>query len=84
MEQVKINYNKLKGKIKEVLGTQSKLAEKLGLDETTISNKLNNNTYFSQKEILAICVILNIPKAEIEEYFFKEKVRENEQKINRN
>ncbi len=76
---VKINYDKLKGRIKEVLGTQGRLAEKIKLDETTISNKLNNNTYFSQKEILSICLILNIPKTEIPEYFFKEKVRENEQ-----
>ena len=75
---VQIKYDKLKGKIKEVLGTQSKLVERMDLDETTISNKLNNNTYFSQKEILSICLILNIPKSEIVEYFFKEKVRENE------
>ncbi len=79
MVQIQINHNKLKGKIKEVLGTQSKLAEKLELDETTIVNKLKSNTYFSQKEILAICRILNIAKAEIPEYFFKEEVRENEQ-----
>ena len=44
-----INYDKLKGKIKEKLGTQGKLAEVMGLDETTISNKLNSNTYFTQK-----------------------------------
>lgn len=77
---IKINHDKLKGKIKEVLGTQGKLAEKLNVDETTMSNKLNSYTYFSQKEILTICSILKIPKEEISEYFFKEKVRENEEK----
>ena len=75
---MEFNYDKLKGKIKEVVGTQSKLAEELDLDETTISNKLNNNTYFTQKEILNICLILNIPFEKIPEYFFKRKVRENE------
>lgn len=80
MEQIKLNHDKLKGKIKEVLGTQSKLAEKLDVDETTISNKLNSNTYFSQKEILIICSILKISYEEIPKYFFKEKVREYEQK----
>lgn len=79
MENPEINHDKLKGKIKEVLGTQSKLATKLGLDDTTISNKLNNNTYFTQKEILKICSILNISFVDIPEYFFKLKVRENEQ-----
>lgn len=84
MENPKINYSKLKGKIKEILGTQNKLAEILGLDETTISNKINSNTYFTQKEIFKICVILNIPHSYIPEYFFKEKVRENEQRITTN
>lgn len=78
---IEINYDKLKGKIKEFLGTQSKLAELINVDETTISNKLNNNTYFTQKEIIKICVILNIRFEEIPEYFFKQKVRENEQKL---
>ena len=79
MENVELNHDKLKGKIKEILGTQSKLAETLDLDETTISNKLNSNTYFTQKEILKICSILDIPKEQIAEYFFNQKVRENEQ-----
>lgn len=77
---VEINHDKLKGRIKEVLGTQGKLAEKMELDETTISNKINSNTYFTQKEIVNICSILNIPFNKIPEYFFKEKVRESEQK----
>lgn len=80
MEAPIINYDKLKGKIKERLGTQGRLAEKLGIDETTISNKLNNNTYFTQKEIIRISSILNIKIEEIPVYFFEEKVREHEQK----
>ena len=79
MEIVKINHDKLKGKIKEVLGTQSNLAERIGLDETTISNKINSNTYFTQKEILKIASVLNISLEEIPEYFFRPKVREHEQ-----
>ena len=80
VENVILNHDKLKGRIKEVLGTQSRLAEELDLDETTISNKINSNTYFTQKEILKTCLVLKIPKDEIPEYFFKEKVREHEQK----
>ena len=79
MENIVLNHDKLKGRIKEVLGTQSRLAEELDLDETTISNKINSNTYFTQKEILKICSILNISRDQIPEYFFKEKVREHEQ-----
>lgn len=80
LEIKEINYDKLKGKIKEVLGTQGRLAEKMSIDETTISNKLNNNTYFTQKDIIRICLILKIPFEEIPEYFFNPKVRKNEQK----
>lgn len=80
MEAPIINYDKLKGKIKEMLGTQGRLAEKLGIDETTISNKLNNNTYFTQKEIIRISSILNIKIEEIPVYFFEEKVREHERR----
>lgn len=79
MDTIIINYDKLKGKIKEVLGTQGKLAECMGVDETTISNKLNSNTYFTQKEIIKISKILTIPFNQIPEYFFNEKVREHEQ-----
>lgn len=80
MEAPIINYDKLKGRIKERLGTQGKLAEKLGLDETTISNKLNSNTYFTQKEIIKISSILEIKFDEIPIYFFDVKVREHELK----
>lgn len=78
MESVVFNYNKLKGRIKEILGTQNKLAENLDLDETTISNKLNNNTYFTQKEIINTCLALKIPFENIPEYFFNQEVREDE------
>lgn len=80
MKKILINHSKLRGKIKEVLGTQGQLAELLKLDETTISNKLNCNTYFTQEEIIEICSILKIPTQLIKEYFFNLKVRENEQK----
>ena len=56
MENIELNHDKLKGKIKEVLGTQSKLAEELDLDETTISNKLNSHNtqkiYCNKQSIL--------------------------------
>lgn len=78
MKAIILNHDKLKGRIKEIVGTQSNLASMIGLDETTISNKLNSNTYFTQKEILKISEILNIKIEEIAEYFFKIKVREHE------
>lgn len=80
MKKIEFDYSKLKGKIKEEMGTQTSLARKLEIDETTMSNKLNNNTYFTQVEIAKICTILHINFLNIPKYFFNQKVRENEQK----
>lgn len=79
MKKIEFDYNKLKGKIKEEIGTQTKLAKGLKIDETTMSNKLNNNTYFTQVEVINMCTILNINYSDIPKYFFNQKVRENEQ-----
>ena len=38
----KYNYNKLKGKIRECFPTQTEFAQKLGISNTSLSNKLNN------------------------------------------
>lgn len=80
MRKIEMDYSKLKGRIKEIVGTQNKLAKELNIDETTMSNKLNNNTYFTQVEIINICNILQIQHINIPIYFFEQKVREIEQK----
>lgn len=64
------NYGKLRGKIKEVCGTQDVFAEKLGIGRVTLSQRLNNQSEFSQDEIYRTCDILNIEKKEIPLYFF--------------
>lgn len=79
MEKINLDYNKLKGKIKEECDTQTNLAKLLQIDETTMSNKLNNNTYFTQCEIVKACNILHIDFIDIPKYFFTLKVRETEQ-----
>lgn len=38
------DYSKLKGKIKEVFGTQSAFAKAMGLSGVSLSSKLNNIT----------------------------------------
>lgn len=79
MKIKEINYDKLKNRIKEVLGTQSKFAIKMDLSEQAISNKLNNKIYFTQKEIIKACLILDINFKDIYEYFFTLHVRKREQ-----
>lgn len=64
------NYAKIRGKIREVCGTQSVFSEKMGISSTTLSLKLNNKAEWSQNEMLKAMDILGIDKKNIEEYFF--------------
>ena len=69
---MKFNYSKLRGGIRECRLTQKELAEAIGINKATLSSKLNGHFAFSIDEVLAISRVLNIPKAEIGEYFFTE------------
>ena len=68
------DYRKLRGKIKEVCGTQDDFARKLGIGRVSLSQRLNNLSEFSQDEIYRTCDILGIEKEEISVYFFNCKV----------
>lgn len=68
------DYSKLRGRIREILGTQSIFAKALGISEATLSKKLNNETEFTQGEMNRSCDILKFPQAEIPAYFFTVKV----------
>lgn len=71
------NYAKLLGRIRECGLTQRFLAKKIGINEGTLSAKLNNQFAFTVTEMNAICKALDIPKSEIGVYFFDEKVQKN-------
>ena len=63
-------YSKLKGRIKEICGSDYRFAELMKLSPTTISAKLNNKSEFSQPEIMKAVEILNLEPYEITLYFF--------------
>lgn len=67
-------YNKLRGRIVEKCGSQAVLAEKLGISENAMSKKMRCLTGFSQEDILNICEMLDISRAEIGDYFFADRV----------
>lgn len=70
-----MNYSKLKGKIKEVYGTQNAFAKVMGISTVSLSAKLNNLVGFTQAEINKACELLEIPVALITVYFFTPKVK---------
>lgn len=67
---VKLNFSKLKGRIKEVLGSCENLAYEMGISNVSLSRKLNNKVRFTCDEIIHICIILDIPKEDIHAYFY--------------
>lgn len=73
-DKITYDYSKLKGRMKQKGITQEELALEIGIDKSTLSLKLNNQSLFTQDEINKIVKILEIPAEEIKEYFFTEKV----------
>ena len=72
-EKIIYNYDKLRGRIREILKSESKYAEAMGLSNASISAKLNCDVYFSITEIDKTISLLNIPTNEIYDYFFYKK-----------
>lgn len=72
------DYSKLRGKIKEVFGTQDSFAKALGIGRVSLSKRLNNYLDFSQEEIDKAYKLLNLSKEEIPKYFFTTKVQKQE------
>lgn len=66
----KYDYSKLRGKIKEVLGTEGKFAELIGRSHNFVSSVFKGETYFDQKDIDRAVIVLNIEQCDIGCYFF--------------
>lgn len=68
------DYRKLRGRIREVCGTETKFADDLGISRVSLSKRLNCELEFSQDEIRRSCEILKINPEHISSYFFRVKV----------
>ena len=78
-EEIVFDRNKLKGRIKEVFSTQQNFAKAVGMSESSVSSRLNNETELSNKEIRIWAEKLGILE-NILEYFFTIVVQKQEQK----
>lgn len=65
-----VDYSKLRGRIREVFGTQANFALALAISMCSLSQKLNNKTEWSTHEIRRACELLDIAADEIPQYFF--------------
>lgn len=74
------DYSKLRGRIKEKLGTEGEFARKIGRTQNYVSKVFNNGTYLSQEDIASGSEVLDIPVGEIGVYFFTPEVHKSETK----
>ena len=63
-------YRKLKGRIKEVFGTQANFALVIGLSRNSVCKKLKGKSEFSQSDIERWAKFLNIERKDFGEFFF--------------
>ncbi len=61
---MKYNFDKLKGKIKEIYNTQNEFAIAMNMAPNTLSAKLNNQFEFSSNEITKAIELLNVKSGE--------------------
>lgn len=73
-----MSYAKLRGKIREVFGTNEAFANALGIEVSTLSLKLNNKSPWKREEIEKACDVLGVPVEEVYLYFFNKKVGYNQ------
>lgn len=70
MADLKYDYSKLLGRMREKSFTQDELAKSIGISSTSMNLSLKNKRQFKQKEMFAICCFLNIDLEDIDDYFF--------------
>ncbi|MGM9683154.1 MAG: DUF739 family protein [Eubacteriales bacterium] len=70
-----MSYAKLRGKIREVFGTQEAFADAIGMSTVSLSQRLNGRLEWRTSEIAAACKVLGIPLENNAEYFFTKKVK---------
>jgi hypothetical protein len=75
---VRFNYSKLLGRIVERYGTRGRFAAAMGLPESVLSSRLNQNTQFSMEEIHRAADLLGINAEDIGLYFFTPEFRFSE------
>lgn len=78
---IRYNFDKLKGKIKEMFNTQNDFATAMKMAPNTLSAKLNNISEFTSNEISKAIELLNInSKEEAWNIFFTQQVEKTSTK----
>ena len=68
------DYSKLRGRIKEMYGSEGAFAAQVGMSTVSLSSKFNGKSRFTQDNIKACAKALNLKGDEIGIYFFTDKL----------
>ena len=69
------NYNKLRGRIVEIYGSQTEFAKAMDWSERTLSLKMNGKIPWKQTDIVTAVRLLGLSDSDIQEYFFTVEVQ---------
>lgn len=69
-----MSYAKLRGKIREVFGSEGVFAAEMGMNAASLSAKMGNKSPWKREEIEKACHLLGIPIEEVHLYFFNKKL----------
>ena len=70
MKKRNCEFAKLDGKITEKFGTREAFACALGISKNSVCNKMQGKYNWKTQEIKKACELLDIPRTDIEKYFF--------------
>lgn len=68
-KQLKMDYSKLRGRIREVCGTEAEFAERMGISQASLDAKLSSRAGFKNSEIKKACELLSIDIKDAGMYF---------------
>lgn len=82
MINIRYDFSKLRGRIKEKLGSDAKFAEKIQISPASLSAKLNNRSDFTSSEISRSTDedVLDLKVEEIGIFFFTKQLELNSRK----
>lgn len=69
-QNVAFDFDKLRHRIIEKIGSNRKMADLLGITEVSFSRKINGKTSFSAQDVYTMSELLEISADEIGDYFF--------------
>ena len=69
------NYNKLRGIIVEIYGSQFEFAKAMKWSDKSLSLKLNGKVPWKQTDIMTAIQILRLSESDIQDYFFAVEVQ---------